>query len=477
MPSPLYPGTKPKPKKQYQTPPSDPESTDSSSRSHSASLPPPKKKTKKKGKSKHQQENSEEDSEPVETPDASTKKRPRRGDRETSDVRAYKALDSRAKYATRVANNFQHLYMDARLLPRVIGTYIDYDLVLREGLAKEGELRDDDAEREAGAWVRPYWDAWIIFPRVQQTFTGLAEQSQYLRGHPSLVTRIATFMNAVAGKARSDDVGRVKKAILELAGLNHVPLLAQKTNRGFKHPATGRLLCPVILLDKFDEDPEEFCRNVCDLSEKRTRIEGENWPAFLYDMKKYDPDNLRSGLMRSRLLLNTYKLIYTGPTSVSEDGNKLKGKLPVASVYGLKKATIFGIIYVASLVRFALNSQSEWDDNDADFKGEEFFHSLMIAVVGDGDWEEELAEWYTRRVYGNTRVDEEPAEKQPTAYSLMLAQDAARKKRVAQACAAARAAQGDASDGGNGWSPAEESHSEPVQSGAEGALGNGIFED
>ncbi|KAI0362986.1 hypothetical protein BV20DRAFT_1058442 [Pilatotrama ljubarskyi] len=196
------PGTKAKPRKQSQVlPSSNSDSFDSTERSRSR--PPPKKKLKKVGKSKHREEDVEEDSEPVETPDASTRKRPHGADHNTSTVRAYKALDSRAKYATRVDNNFQHLYMDARLLPRVIGTYIDYDLVLREGLAREGMLRDDDPEREAIAWVRPYWDAWIIFPRIQDDFTGLREQSKYLRGHPTLVTKMATFMNAVAGKARN----------------------------------------------------------------------------------------------------------------------------------------------------------------------------------------------------------------------------------------------------------------------------------
>ncbi|KAI0364331.1 hypothetical protein BV20DRAFT_1057307 [Pilatotrama ljubarskyi] len=371
-------------------------------------------------------------------------------------------------------------------------------------------LRDDDPEREAIAWVRPYWDAWIIFPWIQDDFTGLREQSKYLRGHPTLVTKMATFMNAVAGKARSDDVGRIKKAILELAGLSHVPLLAQKTNRGFKHPTTGRLLCPVILLDKYDEDTEEydlhilrvsinllvvpaltdigsrFCRGVCDLSEKRTHIEGENWPTFMYDMKKYDLNNVRSGLMRSRFVLDMFKLVYTGPNSVSEDGNKAKGKLPVSTVYSLKSVSIFSIIYVASLVRFALNSQSEWDDNDADFKGEEFFHSLMTAVVSDGDWEEDLCEWYTRRVYGNARCEDEPVEKQPTAYSLMLAQDAQRRKceaqerraqeRAAQEQAAAQA-QESGDDEGVLDDAAKQPRDGPAQSDAEDVRGDGTAAD
>lgn len=62
-------------------------------------------------------------------------------------------------------------------------------------------------------------------------------------------------MSAVSGKARSDDVGRVKKAIVELAKLPGS--LADKRKRSFKDVKTARLLCPMTLIDKFDLDPEE----------------------------------------------------------------------------------------------------------------------------------------------------------------------------------------------------------------------------
>lgn len=62
-------------------------------------------------------------------------------------------------------------------------------------------------------------------------------------------------MSAVTGKSRSDDVGRVKKAIVELAKLPGD--LVDKRKRGFKDNATARLLCPMTLLEDFDLDPDE----------------------------------------------------------------------------------------------------------------------------------------------------------------------------------------------------------------------------
>ena len=63
-------------------------------------------------------------------------------------------------------------------------------------------------------------------------------------------------MSAVSGKARSDDANRIKEEIVAIAKFADARHLREKTNRGFKHPATGRLLCPLSELSAFDEDPE-----------------------------------------------------------------------------------------------------------------------------------------------------------------------------------------------------------------------------
>lgn len=64
-------------------------------------------------------------------------------------------------------------------------------------------------------------------------------------------------MKKVAGKARSDDLDRIKDVILECTEVEDLKGLKEKTARGFKHHKSGRLLCPLTKLKKFDGNPDQ----------------------------------------------------------------------------------------------------------------------------------------------------------------------------------------------------------------------------
>lgn len=61
--------------------------------------------------------------------------------------------------------------------------------------------------------------------------------------------------------ARTDDLSNAKKNILRfMPNVADVPGIGvdhPKEERGFHHFATGRLLCPALMLGEFDEDPEK----------------------------------------------------------------------------------------------------------------------------------------------------------------------------------------------------------------------------
>ena len=66
-------------------------------------------------------------------------------------------------------------------------------------------------------------------------------------------------ISGVAKKTRSDDLPRVKGAIIELVDIKDADhVLRDKTARGFNNVSTGRLLCPVSDIDEFDEDPSQY---------------------------------------------------------------------------------------------------------------------------------------------------------------------------------------------------------------------------
>ncbi|KAI0644771.1 hypothetical protein C8Q79DRAFT_927108 [Trametes meyenii] len=124
---------------------------------------------------------------------------------------AYKALDAGAKHKTRISNNTQHMYEAARLLPRILSPYTDYDSLLTAGIAMFDKMSQ----------MGPYWKVYEHFSALEERFPGLNGHLKYFCQHPSLVKKMATFMTTVAGKARSDNIGRVKKVILKLARLTH----------------------------------------------------------------------------------------------------------------------------------------------------------------------------------------------------------------------------------------------------------------
>ncbi|KAI0641475.1 hypothetical protein C8Q79DRAFT_1014405 [Trametes meyenii] len=369
---------------------------------------------KKKGKQRPR----EDDPELSRSGDSPPLKRQRLAPHDPNIVHAYKALDAGAKHETRMSNNTQHMYEAVRLLPRVLSPYTDYNSLLTASIAMFDKMSVNDPEHDDPEWG-PYWEVYEHFSALEERFPGLNEHLKYLRQHPSLVKKMATFMTTVAGKAHSDDVGRVKKDILKLAGLTNIPLLAQKMNHGFKHPATGRLLCPAIYVEEFDDDPGEFCRNMQDMSENRIRI--------------FNPDeDIRAGFLQSKLVLDAYKLIFCGPSSVDDSGGKVKGKPAIAKVYKITQANFFSIVYVAVAVCFSLCALNEWDDNDSDWHGKKFAESVYNTALADSEWMCALKDWYMKHVFGQTLYASEGAPpERPTAYSVMKAQDAMRKQRQA----------------------------------------------
>ncbi|OSD02394.1 hypothetical protein PYCCODRAFT_399878 [Trametes coccinea BRFM310] len=314
-------------------------------------------------------------------------------------IRRYAALIQSTTQASRIANEVEYLYQAARSFPRYVGTFVNYDYVLTEGIARDGHWYEDDVSQQERKWS-PFWEAFIYFEKIHEHFPGLLESLNDLRGHPELVGQLAKWMSAVASKARGDDISRLKDRIIRLAKIQDCDSLESKTSRGFKHPQTGRLLCPVNLLDKFDEDPEKFCRMIRDRKEGRPRVGSGDYPAFLYDMKLYVPGKLKPGFLKSKLLVDCAKVIFLGPSSTTTPGSdlamKTKGKPPICRKMNMREVDICSIIYIAILARFCLNGQTEWAKRDGDFSAVDFMSNVLTVALKSERWYNEITDWFTR---------------------------------------------------------------------------------
>ncbi|KAJ2967218.1 hypothetical protein NUW54_g13568 [Trametes sanguinea] len=143
-------------------------------------------------------------------------------------------------------------------------------------------------------------------------------------------------------------------------------------------------------------------------------------------MQEHEPGQVKTGLLKSKLLLDCYKLIFTGPASALPElapggHNKAKGKPPVINKFETpsESITIYAIIYIACLTHHALNTHSDWADDDGDFKGIIFVRTLLTTAIRDPEWRREICAWYKRRVLDQPDGREPPRNRQ-TAYSIMM---------------------------------------------------------
>ncbi|KAG1741753.1 uncharacterized protein EDB91DRAFT_1018792, partial [Suillus paluster] len=121
-------------------------------------------------------------------------------------------------------------------------------------------------------------------------------------------------LNKGADPARADNTMKLKTLVI--SWLSECtpppdPILYpyNKTGHGFYNDATGRLLCPV----DHDWNNSDVRQYVWDYHPDY-RVTAYSWPTFLYD-GHYNTRNPRDGLFKGKLLLKTFKAIFTSPTS------------------------------------------------------------------------------------------------------------------------------------------------------------------
>ncbi|OJT06903.1 hypothetical protein TRAPUB_2243 [Trametes pubescens] len=353
-------------------------------------------------------------------------------------IRQFEVVMECSTQGERIAHRVDHLHEAARLLPRMVGDGIAYVTVLSKGLAGEGRYSDDDPEAIDLVW-NEYWEVQTYYDGIMKIFPGLEDNTAYLRQRPDFIKRLAAWMKKVAGKARSDDLDRIKDVILECTDIKDLKGLKEKTERGFKHHETARLLCPVTKLKKFDRNPDEFCRKVRNMDKHRQRVKGRKWPLVMYNMKLHVPGNPHAGFLRSDAMLHAFQTCFTGPSSAGKAAGrsgKARGKPPISRKLSWEGVNIVTIVYVAVLVRFALNDLSDYNTIDGDFIATDFVSSVLTCALRNPEWRDDLTSWYKRRVYGNqlcTDDEDTDSDDEPSSYELMMQGTEAARKAARQA--------------------------------------------
>ncbi|TFK17409.1 hypothetical protein FA15DRAFT_605120, partial [Coprinopsis marcescibilis] len=128
---------------------------------------------------------------------------------------------------------------------------------------------------------------------------------------------------------------------------------------------------------------------------------GNQWPLFLYQDHKFDPEDPWKGLLRRYLLIKAFKHVFTSPSSVDElDTRTTIPRSSNSKIHGMTLVTIGSITYVATQRpgSLSLSLSQTFCRSDIVTDSERFYDSLMDLLE---DLEEQadvhlLVAWWDR---------------------------------------------------------------------------------
>ncbi|KAG2130465.1 uncharacterized protein EDB93DRAFT_1094910, partial [Suillus bovinus] len=128
-------------------------------------------------------------------------------------------------------------------------------------------------------------------------------------------------------------------------------------------------------------------------------VSGDQWPLFVYANEAYDPEDPWNGLLRSRLLVNAFRHVFTLPSSVDKE---LKAThVGNTRFHGMTNVTAASVAYVATQIQFALCSSSVFSCTDTVTGSETFYHSLLDLLEDPDEHGEviELLLWWNHQIF------------------------------------------------------------------------------
>ncbi|OBZ77443.1 hypothetical protein A0H81_01957 [Grifola frondosa] len=345
----------------------------------------------------------------------------------------------------------QALRNAARLIPRSIDPFILSLQVFQVGMCPDDyisrspspvdEDEDDVIEQEKlcaekrTEMERQYNMLLTLIPGLKKEIKRLEDDE------PDALHTLADFLDDMAHKARSDDVGALRYMVLNYLpkGPKYPPLDTDlKDRRGFENVTTGRLLCPRTHCPTSIRTLI-FCASVRDGD---TEVTAHDYPSFLYDQEEYDPEEMDKGFLRSALLAMCFKSLFLGPRNAKKRAGEKEngpGKPPLAQKYNITSVTPRHIAYVAVLVRFILNSQAQWAQIDSNFDASEFFHILVGLFEGpssDPLWSKATIAWWNKEIFNKATLQKGTREN--GSHSRKSAHEKLAEQRAARAAALTR---------------------------------------
>ncbi|RDB18121.1 hypothetical protein Hypma_000639 [Hypsizygus marmoreus] len=291
------------------------------------------------------------------------------------------------------------------------------------------DTADSDADDEVSEMDRQLTDGWNLLcnmiPRFRMDMMTVQPDRRAFK-------KVLSLVEDGILRTRSDDTAGLKFRILAYLNLDHTlpvePAIihaSTKSDRGWAHPVTARLLCPL-------EYPAT--RATYDMIEAGAIIiTAKNYPRFLYpDDRVYDPKDVETGLLMGHVMLRVAKHILQGPSASLERPGFHRGKRGNASIMGVTSVTPRIIAYLAVQARFAMTQASSWSVIDAHFDYNLFYWQI-VGLFDDGEGADIIAH-YNLQVFGSgSPVPQTPdaPPSPPSDLEILKAQRAAKRARLA----------------------------------------------
>ncbi|KAG1893115.1 uncharacterized protein F5891DRAFT_963489, partial [Suillus fuscotomentosus] len=283
------------------------------------------------------------------------------------------------------------------LTERVEDLIVEYDRCVTLGL--ETDTDDTSSNNiEDDRRHRSYKKLATWCPSIRKLLNSVTESGE--------LSHIYSKLNKGADGARADDTTRLKVTVASwLMQLTPPPSPViqgqNKIGRGFNNDTTGRLICPVDY-DWNDLAVRQHIREY----HPDYRVTAYSWPAFLYQDEQYDSQKPTNGLFKGKLLLKTYKFIFTSPTSAEMEDQEELNLDDISTQGHPKQRRTAGERRTRCDLRFVLSSMGSWRVVDDEFNHQEFYNNIVdfleLPMTPDASKEvDDLLLWWNRKVFGH----------------------------------------------------------------------------
>ncbi|SJL13005.1 uncharacterized protein ARMOST_16441 [Armillaria ostoyae] len=207
-----------------------------------------------------------------------------------------------------------------RYLPRAVDLWVDADDLVWAGM-KQAERAEkmNKSVHDLPAKTRTEASFAVLLKLMERDVTFLDVFGVY-KTEQTAVKAIVDSLHEGVKEGRATDTNKVWTHILTLMLKDPrndaiaKPAPTSKSFYGFNHIDTGRLLCPQVYFEGFDED------FLLSLSDGRIEVNASYWPSFMYDQAMWTPKDEEIGLTRGYLLLRVLFLLsfvseHTNPVS------------------------------------------------------------------------------------------------------------------------------------------------------------------